>query len=417
LRDANVKTEKSFYGWTITSMGALGNAIQGGVIFWSMGIYISAFEDHFGAERSKITLIETFLTVGVNILSPAIGLLVDRWSVRYSMTIGALAIGLGLIVCSMAGTLLSVWLAFILFIPLGVLAIGALPSSTVISRWFRKRRGLALGISVAGSSVGGALLPPILTWLFISYGWRTGMLSIGVFVILLSPLFFIFVADHPQDKGMEQERDSSNKKLALSEVDKVDWRVRDIVQTSAFWKQTIISGSLLGVTLGLLANLGLHAKDLGFVGQEVALLYSIIAFCSFLGKIGFGHLIDRLGLTGAGLIAVSLMSLGLFALSLVDQWRYLAMTCVVVGFAIGGTSPMWTNMIARGFGARSFGRTMGIMNPAHIPLTAPSAPMAAYVSDATGSYDLVFMVYIGVMVVAGITLCILKPPVPKNTNA
>jgi len=397
-------------------MGALGNALQGGILFWSMGLYISAFEDHFGEDRSKITLIETFLTVGANALSPFIGVVVDRWSVRYSMTIGALAIGLGMIVCSMAGSLMSIWLAFILLMPLGVVAIGALPSSTVISRWFRKRRGLALGISVAGSSVGGALMPPILTWLFISYGWRTGMLSIGIFAILMAPVFFLLVADHPEDKGLEQEEDSNKPKLALSEIDKVDWSIAEIVRTSAFWKQTLISGSMLGVTLGLLANLGLHAKDLGFVGQEVALLYSIIAFCSFSGKIVFGHLIDRLGLTVAGLISVSTMIIGLICLSLSLQWQFIALSCVIIGAAVGGVSPMWTNMIARGFGAKSFGRTMGIMNPSHIPLTAPSAPLAAYISDTTGSYELVFMIYIGLMVVAGITLCTLKPPIPKNTS-
>ena len=89
-------SSKPFYGWTIASMGSLGNAVQGGIVFWSMGLYISAFEDTFNESRSKITLIETFLTAGANILSPVLGVLVDKWSVRKSMTMGALAIGLGL---------------------------------------------------------------------------------------------------------------------------------------------------------------------------------------------------------------------------------------------------------------------------------------------------------------------------------
>jgi len=204
-------TKKPFYGWVIACLGALGNAVQGGIIFWSMGMYISAFEDHFGESRAKITLIETFVIVGSNILSPIIGIVVDRWSARYSMSIGSLSVGLGLIVCSMAGTLMTVWVAFILFIPLGVVSVGVLPSSAVISRWFRKRRGLALGISVTGSSIGGMLVPPILAWLFITYGWRTGMLSVGIFAIILAPIFYIFIADRPDDRGLEQEEDSENE--------------------------------------------------------------------------------------------------------------------------------------------------------------------------------------------------------------
>ena len=68
-----MEKKKPFYGWAITSMGALGNALQGGLIFWSMGMYTSAFEDHFGASRAKVTLIETFLSVGVNLMSPLVG--------------------------------------------------------------------------------------------------------------------------------------------------------------------------------------------------------------------------------------------------------------------------------------------------------------------------------------------------------
>ena len=60
-------------------MAVLGNAMQGGFIFWSMGIYTATFEDEFGASRAKINLIETGLAVCTNLLSPVIGVLVDRW--------------------------------------------------------------------------------------------------------------------------------------------------------------------------------------------------------------------------------------------------------------------------------------------------------------------------------------------------
>lgn len=408
--------KRPFYGWLIACLGALGNAVQGGIIFWSMGMYISAFEDEFAEPRAKITLIETFVIVGSNILSPIIGIVVDRWSARYSMAIGALSVGLGLVVCSMAGTLMTVWVAFILFVPLGVVSIGVLPGSAVISRWFRKRRSLALGISVTGSSLGGILVPPVLTFLFMSYGWRTGMLSVGLFAIMLAPVLFFLVADYPEDRGLKQEEDSENDELSLTEIDKVDWGVPEILKTLAFWKLTLISGSMLGVTLGFLANLGLHAKDLGFAGQEVAILYSIMAFCSMAGKVLVGHLIDRIGLKISGLMTVLVMSLGLFALSLSSQWHFMAASCFIIGCGISGVSPMWTSMIARTFGAKSFGRAMGLMNPAHIPLTGASAPMAAAVSTSTGSYNTVFMIYIVVLVLAGIVLCTMKPPVPGKAD-
>ena len=395
-------------------MGALGNALQGGLIFWTMGLYTSTFEDHFGASRARVTLIETFLSVGVNVMSPILGYIVDARSVRHVVALGTASLGLGLMVVSQTGSLISIWAAFFTLVPLGVLSVGVLPSSTLISRWFRKRRGLALGISAAGSSVGGALAPPIMAWLFIAYGWRTALLMAGIFVVLLAPVLYKVLANTPEDIGCEQEEEGSVANRELTAADSVDWPIRDILRTRAFWLQTLISGSLLAVTLGLLANLSLHTKDLGFSIQQTALLYSTIAFFSFSGKIAFGALIDRMGISRSGMLTTSVMGVGLLALAVSPAFAGVLAACVVIGLAMGGVTPIWTNMISRGFGAKSFGRTMGIMNPLHIPITAPSAPIAGRISDVTGSYDLVFAIYIGLMVVAGAALFFLSRPQPRG---
>lgn len=409
-RPPSSEPSKHFYGWVIAGMGVLGNAIQGGLIFWTMGLYTSTFEDHFNAPRSRITLMETFLTVGVNLLSPFIGALVDKRSARHVVAIGMAALGCGLMLVSFAGTLLQIWLVFLLLIPFGVLAIGIVPSSALIARWFRRRRGFALGLSVTGSSIGGFIAPPLLTWMFMAYGWRTALLVTGVVVIALAPLMFRWLANYPQDIGLEQEPEDPRAGHALTAADQVDWSIKQLLRTRAFWLQTVVSGCMLCVTLGLLANLSLHAKDLGFVGQQTALLYSTIALCSFIGKLSFGYLTDRIGLKPTGALSLSLMSLGLLLMLLVQQYALLLIACVVVGLAVGGTSPIWSNMAARGFGAKSLGRAMGLQNPLHIPITAPSAPLAGYISDTTGSYDLVFIVYIGLMGVAGIALFLLRQP-------
>lgn len=410
--------KKPFYGWVIAFMGTLGNAVQGGVIFWSMGIYTSTFEDEFGASRAKINLIESCLSIGVNVIFPFVGFLVDKWSLRATVAIGALSMGTGLIVTSMAGSLIAIWAAFALLVPLGVLALGALPSSTAISRWFRKKRGLAMGIALAGSSIGGAFIPPVVTFLFMAYGWRTALLCIGLFVIALAPVFFFALANHPKDMGLEQEEEGNEGGAALTAVDQVDWSVKDILTTGQFWLQTVISATMLSVTLGLLANLSLHAKDQGLTLQQSATLYSIIAFFSFCGKVAIGGLFDKFGLKKTGILTGCLMVTGLIILSLAKDPYTMMGACVFLGMAFGGVTPTWTNMISRGFGAKSFGRTMGIMNPMHIPITAGGAPLAGYISDTTGSYEIVFAAYIVMISISAIALLWLKPPVhPSSTLA
>ncbi len=408
-----IKTgSKPFYGWWIVSMTVLGTALQGGFIFWSMGIYASTFEDEFGAPRAQINLIETFLSVCTNLVSPVMGVLIDRWSARHIMAIGIGSLGLGLIVLSQAGTLIHVWAVWATLIPLGALGIGALPSAALIARWFRRRRGLALGLSMTGSSIGGALVPPLITFMFMSFGWRTAVLYSGVFCLLFVPVFLKVLVNLPEDIGLEQEEDHPDPGRRVGEVDTRIWTIPQMLKTNSFWWQTLISASLLAVTLGTLANLSLHAKDLGITGQRTALLYSIIAFCSFGGKIAMGHLIDRAGIKRAGYLSASLLICGMLLLFSFKSYPGLVAASLAVGLGFGGVTPLWTNMPARTFGARSIGRALGVMNPLHIPITGGSAPLAGYISDTTGSYDLVFLIYIGLCLFAAAGLYLLKMPRP-----
>lgn len=405
-----MRLKKPFYGWWIVAMGVLGNALQGGFIFWSMGIYTATFEDEFGASRAKINLIETCLTVCTNLLSPVTGILVDRWSPRHLVTIGIASLGLGLIILSRAGTLIQVWAVWASLIPLGALCLGVLPSATLIARWFRRHRGLALGISVTGTSIGGALVPPLITFLFVSIGWRSTLLYSGIFCLLFVPVFLKVLINFPDDVGLAQEEDNPDPAKQVGAADARRWTIREILGTTSFWWQTLISASLLAVALGTLANLSLHAKDLGITGQPVALLYTLIAFCSFGGKVVMGFLIDRIGIKRSGFMTAALLAGAMLILFEFKNYPGLLTASVVIGLGLGGVTPLWTNMPARTFGARSMGRALGVMNPLHIPITATSAPLAGHISDTTGSYDLVFVVYLGLCSLAATGLWFLKMP-------
>lgn len=406
--------KKPFYGWAIVGAGALGNALQGGFIIWSMGMFTSTLEDLFGESRAKITLIETCLSVGVNLMFPLLGVWVDRRSARHLVAFGALSMGAGLCVAAMAGELLHVWVAFATLIPLGVVALGVLPSSALISRWFKEKRGLAFGISASGSSLGGFIGPPLLAYLLVTHGWRTALLTLGVGIMCLAPLFFWIVANHPKDKGLQRLEASNEDADSPESNDESSWTVRELLTTPATYLQAVVSGCLLGITLGMLANLSLHGKDLGFSLQQVGFLYSLIAMCSFGGKIVFGGIIDRFGVKPAAVLTLSLMAASMLLFLNVSEYNSVMMAVLVLGCGIGGVTPVWISMIANGFGARSFGRALGVQNPMHIPITAPIAPIAGYISDVTGSYQLVFAGFLGLIALASLALSQLRLPVARR---
>ncbi|MEO0998021.1 MAG: MFS transporter [Pseudomonadota bacterium] len=400
-----------YYGWRITGVGTLSNTLQGGLIFWPLGIYVATFVDAFSATRASIALIDTFLIVVVNLLSVFVGLWIDRGSVRTIFTLGIVALGVSFLVLSQATAVWHLWAVFAVLVPFSALAIGANPISALISRWFKHRRGLALGLALTGTSIGGMVGPPLVTWLFSSFGWRSGFIALGLAVIALAPVAYKVIVDYPPARapGSDDEVD---------DPDHAVWTIPTLLCTRAFWLQTLISATMLCVTLGFLVNLGLHAGDLGITGQRVALLYTVLAACSLIGKVSFGWLLDRFGMKAVGFAAQALIALNMLILMNFDSYTALLAGCIVGGFGTGGVAPLWSTMVADGFGARSFGRTWGLQNPLHIPITAPSAPLAAWISQTRGSYDLVFMIYIGLLIVAAIALAALsKPSLPQPRNA
>ena len=408
-------------GWWIVVATASGQLIQGGFVFWCMGLYTATFEDVFGAPRAQINLIETCLTVATNLLSPVAGILIDRWSIRHLMIIGMVAMGLGLLILSQAGTLFQVWVVWASLIPLGVLLIGAIPSAALVSRWFIRRRGLALGLTATGSSLGGFLVPPLMTWLFLEWNWRTGLQVGACICFAVIPIFFWLLRNEPADLGLsgepnEASANSSKHTAETISADAGDWGIPQLLRSQIFWLQMIVSGSLLAVTLGMLANLSLHAKDLGVTGQSTAVLYSIIAICSFSGKALTGYLMDRFGIQRCGYLICAFLSSGLMILLSVQNYSGLVAGAFVMGLGYGGVVPLWTNMPARAFGAGSVGRALGVMNPLHIPITATSAPLAGYISDTTGSYDGVFWMYGTCCAVAAIGLTIMGSVLKSTGN-
>ena len=408
-------------GWWIVLATASGQLIQGGFVFWCMGLYTATFEDVFGAPRAQINLIETCLTVATNLLSPVAGILIDRWSIRHLMIIGMVAMGLGLLILSQAGTLFQVWVVWASLIPLGVLLIGAIPSAALVSRWFIRRRGFALGLTATGSSLGGFLVPPLMTWLFLEWDWRTGLQVGACICFAVIPIFFWLLRNEPADLGLsgepnEASTNASEHTAETMTADAGDWGIPQLLRSQIFWLQMIVSGSLLAVTLGMLANLSLHAKDLGVTGQATAVLYSIIAICSFSGKALTGYLMDRFGIQRCGYLICAFLISGLMILLSVQNYSGLVAGAFVMGLGYGGVVPLWTNMPARAFGAGSVGRALGVMNPLHIPITATSAPLAGYISDTTGSYDGVFWMYGTCCAVAAIGLTIMGSVLKSTDN-
>ena len=224
-----------------------------------------------------------------NIISPFGGIQVDRGSVRKLMLLGICALALGLLILSQAQTLWQAWAAFGLILPVGNLFLGQLTTSALITRWFEKIRGRAMGISAVGTSLGGFVIPVLFASLSELYDWRTALMIIaaGAFAVTF-PIIWFVIADWPADKGQVADgarqgpEDKPSQESAAAEQHTLTLPV--ILTNTAFWIETIVIGFLLFIYMGMLNNLYPHAIGLGLEPVRAASLMSVLTVCSVLGN-------------------------------------------------------------------------------------------------------------------------------------
>jgi MFS family permease len=398
-----------FHGWKIVGVSLLTQALQAGLLIYCFGTMAVAIEAEFGASRTQVMLGATLLSLVGSALSPWFGALVDRQSVRWLMVIATLALALGLLCLAQTRALWQVWVVFATLLPVANVLLGQLTSTALITRWFSRKRGRALGISAVGTSLGGFVFPVLLTTLMERFGWRLALMIIGVGALLVTiPLVLRFVVDRPEALGLYPDGAESPPSKLPTPVGKPG--LGGIIRDPAFWLETVAVGVALFVYLGFLSNLYPHAIAVEVSPTAAATLMSIVAVCSIAGKLGFGAVADRLNLRYTLGSSLLLMIAGAAILSQSDGYGTVAVGAVAFGLAAGGLLPVWGALVARSFGPERFGRALGAMNLAMTPITLLSAPYAGFLFDRTGSYATAFGSYCVILLIALAALVPLKFP-------
>ena len=396
-----------FQGWKIVAVSILTQAVQAGLLIYSIGVLAVAFEKDFGGPRKDVMFAATCLSIATSLLSPLGGIAIDRFSAKRLMLGGITAFSLGFILLGRAQSLVHVWLVFGLVLPCGNLMLGQLPTATLMTRWFQATRGRAMGIAALGTSVGGFVFPVLLSTLFGSFGWRDAVTFVGVAVwLLIAPAIALVVVDRPEDIGTGPDGRTDGVRAATSMDPSL--ALAAILQTRPFWVETVVFGLGLFVYLGVLSNLVPHAMTRGLTNTGAAGLISLLTVFSVIGKLVLGSLSDRLDLRHTLWIAQGCMALGCALFASTSSPAGLLAGAAAFGFAAGGLLPVWGAMVAKSFGRASFGRALGAMNLAVLPITSMSGPFGGAVYDATGAYTLAFSICLGLLLIAAFSLRALR---------
>ena len=393
------KLRNAYYGWYLLVAAVIGMAIASGVSFWVLGYYVTPLEEEFGWSR---TLLQTGISVSLlvsGLASPLAGKVVDRYGPRRSIIWGTIfTCGTYVLLATTSSifewylyfSINSFFRGFMFYIPFQVL----------ISRWFDRKRGRAVGIMAMGFSLGGFLTTPMQR-IIDNVGWDVSFLfAAAILAIVFLPLGLFIIRNHPHEKGLEVDGErrpagsASRGPQLFSGL-----TVRQAVRTWNFWVIAFAFATFFFAMFGWMFNGTPVYESMGISRETISLLLTLQALGGLISRPTFGLLAERIPsieLASVGLGAI--MAVGMLILLLLHDANLtlaivLFLCCWLIGSAGGPVlEPL---ILPKTFGLAHFGAIMGTLFMIETIGQFLVPTVGGAIFEITGAYDLLLVVNIG----------------------
>lgn len=362
----------------------------------------------FGWSRARLSSLQTALAIATGVSIPLSGWVLDRVEARIVMTVGALLAGCGFVTASLAHSYGAMVSAYVL-IGLGIGAATLLPCSLVIANWFGARRGLAMGLTMAGTSLGGMVMTLVSDHAIRFAGWRFGYLVLAapVFIIVI-PLVLLLVRTRP---AQAEDVSVAAAATALPGVE-----VGAAMAGRSFWLMSLavmcFSLSVSGTNLHVVPYL----IGIGYGSARAAMVLSIVLAFGAAGKFLIGWVADKIGARAALSANLLGIALGIGLLTAAGHRLSLVAFVAVYGLTFGGPLALIPLVIAEIMGLKRFGSLSGLIGIFHTAGAAIGPLTAGRIFDLNGSYSSAFELFV-VLLIVGSTALLGCAPLPAEESA
>ncbi|MFK7897081.1 MAG: MFS transporter [Myxococcota bacterium] len=423
--DGGAAEAAKFSGWSIVGIAFVAQFLANAVTLSAFGNFVRPLSEAFNVERSTIGFGLSIAVLTLGVAGPFVGRWLDRGLARRMMSIGALVSGLGLLLLSRTQTLAQFGLVFIGLVCMGAAFFGVMPSMVLVANWFVRRRGLALGLTVAGATLSSYVAPASAQYLIDGYGWRTAVAAFGVFTIVVAvPLFGFMAVGRPEDIGQLPDGDAAVQPEPEEGEQAEATSGDEVIETGALfrdqrlWLLAVGFGLVMTSPIVLIGALVPFGTDLGFTEQQANVFFLAMMPCSILGKVVVGGLADMAPIKPSILMVVLVNILVWMIFYTEPSYSLFIVTGAIYGIGIGGASPLQGVAMGLCFGRANFGRASGIGGIAMVPLLALASAASQVLLRETGSYHAGFLLQIGLLCLGGVLLMIVKlPNSPAAANA
>jgi MFS family permease len=411
--------QKMFYGWRIVVASSIIIFFSTGIIFYSFGVFVPRLEHDLGWSATSLGLAVSVWALLYGFSGPLVGVFFQKYGARKVIACCATFTGLCYIILSRMTELYQLFVVMAI-IGIGSAGITLIPNQTLISNWFEKKRGRAMGFMMMGIGFGGLVMPPLANYLIEISNWRNSFLILGAMILVaILPTTLIFVRTKPSDMGLQPDGISSDGEDSSSEGEQTvgasGLEAKRALSTSSFWLLFVAFVLLVFGESGLTVHFVRFAGGEGLSYQTAANVWGFAIFVSAIGRLGVGVLADRwnprnLIAVTHGFHAIAMIILVIFFIrmgshSLITYGAF----ALIYGLSLGGSAVLLPVMVGRCFGLANFSKVLGLLMMGFALGVVGGPLLAGSLSDKTGSYESVLIIFAVAFGIAAGAVALIKP--------
>jgi predicted MFS family arabinose efflux permease len=372
---ANEESSIHYTGWHVAAAAFIGVMVSfAPIVPYTFSLFLNPLHAAFGWQREAISGTFALAAITVAVVSPGIGVLLDRFPPRRILLPSIVIFALALASLSRLGP--SIQRFYLTYFILGLVANGTaqFAYTRTMLTWFRSRRGLALALILTGSGVGSILIPPLTQWVIDHHGWRDAYLMLGCLALLGLPLTALLVRNNSTPP---REDDSLMSGVTVGAA----------LRTTPFWiLASIIMLSAFGEN-GLVTNLAAMLTEHGITAHAAALALSVRGGAGILGRLCTGFLIDRFPAQRIQTAILMLSAAGTLILAFSGTSATALVGAALLGIGLGSEADVAPYLLARYFGRKHFSVLYGLTWTAYAIGGATGPMVVGHLYDRAGSYQ------------------------------
>ena len=394
-------TQQERRGWLIVASLFVVLLLVFGSGYNTVAVFVPALLRAFPQwSRAEVALLPSLLALSAGISVLPIGWLLDRVEARLVMAVGAAASGSAFLIASRANTLFPMMAAYLL-LGIGISAATVLPASLVLANWFDARRGLAMGVAISGTTVGGMVMTLVASSEILGRGWRVAYVVLGLpMIVVVVPLVALTIRRPPGTVQLS---------VAQSAERLEGFETLEALRSRSFWMLVIANLCFGFAAAGTVAHMVAYLEGVGYQPSSAALAMSSFFGCAALGKVAMGYVADRISARlalAADLAATAMAFVMVFGAA---HLMVLAVFAVVFGVAAAAPLVLLPLLVAESLGRRRYG-VLGALTGIAGTIGATVGPVVAgRIFDLTGSYTGAFELFILLDIIGAVAAFACQP--------